>query len=94
MKRAVSLLNSYLSAQHGNDQFVDGSFRNMIYLDHAVLEKHGLNVADVRRDARDFLVRMSGVADVKSLTDITGETTPSSAPSTRSRPQVVRRPAP
>lgn len=76
MKRAVSLLNSYLSAQHGNDQFVDGSFRNMIYLDHAVLEKHGLNVADVRRDARDFLVRMSGVADVKSLTDITGETTP------------------
>lgn len=76
MKRAVSLLNSYLSAQHGNDQFVDGSFHNMIYLDHAVIEKHGLSLADVRRDARDFIVKMSGVADVKSLTDIVGETTP------------------
>lgn len=76
MKRAVSLLNSFLSAKYGNDQYIDGSFRNMIYLDHAVLEKHGLNLAEVRRDARDFLVMMSGVADVKSLTDIVGETTP------------------
>lgn len=76
MKRAVSLLNSFLSAKHGNDSYVDGSFRNMIYLDHATLERHGLNLADVRRDARDFLVRMSGVSDVKSITDILGETTP------------------
>lgn len=76
MKRATSLLNSYLSAQHGNDQYVDGSYRNMIYLDHSTLEKHGLSVAEVRRDARDFLVKMSGVADVKSLTEIVGETTP------------------
>lgn len=76
MKRAVSLLNSYLSAKHGNDQYVDGSYRNMIYLDHSTLERHSLDVADVRRDARDFVVMMSGVADVKSLTDIVGETTP------------------
>ncbi len=76
MKRAVSLLNSYLSAKHGNDQYVDGSFRNMIYLDHATIERHGLDLAEVSRDARDFVVMMSGVADVKSLSDIVGETTP------------------
>ncbi len=76
MRRATSLLNSFLSAKHGNDQYVEGSFLNMIYLDHAVVEKHGLNLADVRRDARDFLVMMSGVADVKSLTDIVGANTP------------------
>ncbi len=76
MKRAVSLLNSYLSAKHGNGQYVDGSYQNMIYLDHATLERRGLNLADVQRDARDFVVMMSGVADVKSLTDIVGETTP------------------
>lgn len=76
MRRAVSLLNAYLSALHGNDQYVDGSFHNQIYLDQATIERHGLHVADVRRDARDFLVKMSGVADVKSLTDIAGETTP------------------
>lgn len=76
MKRAVSLLNSFLSAKHGNDQYVDGSYREMIYLDKSTLERHGLDLADVRRDARDFLVMMSGVADVKSLTDIVGETTP------------------
>lgn len=76
MKRAVSLLNSYLSALHGNDNYVKGSYRNMVYLDPAVLEKRQLNISDVRRDARDFLVKMSGVADVKSLTDILGESTP------------------
>lgn len=76
MKRAVSLLNSYLSAKHGNDQYVDGNFRNMIYLDHSTLEKHGLDLAATSRDARDFIVMMSGVADAKSLTDIVGETTP------------------
>ena len=76
MKRAVSLLNSFLSAKYGNDQYVDGSFRNMIYLDHKTLERKALDIADVRRDARDFLVQMSGVSDVKSLTDIVGETTP------------------
>lgn len=76
MKRAESLLNSYLSAKYGNDQYIDGSFKNMIYLDHATIERHGLNIADIRREARDFVVMMSGVADVKSLTDIVGETTP------------------
>ena len=75
-KRAVSLLNSYLSAKHGNDQYVDGCYRDMIYLDHATIERHGLDLSDVRRDARDFVVMMSGVADVKSLTEIVGETTP------------------
>lgn len=76
MKRACSLLNSYLSAVHGNDQYVDGSYGEMIYLDPNVIERHGLNTAEIRRDARDFLVKMSGVADVKSLTEIVGETTP------------------
>lgn len=76
MKRAVSLLNSYLSALHGNDQYVKGSYRNLVYLDQAVIEKHGLNISDVRRDSRDFLVRMSGVADVLSLTDIISRSTP------------------
>lgn len=76
MRRATSLLNAYLSAKHGNDQYVKGSFRNMVFLDHDVLEKHGLHPIDVRKDSRDLLVRMEGVADVKSLTDILGETTP------------------
>jgi len=76
MKRAVSLLNAYLSAKHGNDQYVDGSFRNMIYLDRKTLERHDLDLGEVRRDSRDFLVKMSGVTDVKSLSDIVGETTP------------------
>ena len=48
----------------------------MIYLDHTTLDRQGLDLAEVRRDARDFLVMMSGVADVKSLTEIVGETTP------------------
>ena len=76
MKRAKSLLNSYLSARHGNADYV-GAFRdNHLYLDHKVLEDKNLNVQDVVADARSFLTKMSGVLDAFTFYDILSPSTP------------------
>lgn len=69
-KRAKSLLNSYLSARHGNATFVKRISEGRIYLDHKAIEGRGLQVADIARDARDFIVKMSGVDDAYTLNDI------------------------
>jgi hypothetical protein len=59
--RAKSLLNTYLSARHGNAGYV-GAIRNgQIYLDHRVLEEKHLDETEIIRDSRDFIVKMSGI---------------------------------
>lgn len=70
VKRATSLLNSYLSAKHGNADYIDSYFDGHIYLDHGVIESKRLSVAEVADDARTFLCKMSGVADAYTLPEI------------------------
>ena len=70
VKRATSLLNSYLAARYGNGDYVDTYWDGRIYLDHAEMERKGLDSREVTQSARDFLVRMSGVADARSIADI------------------------
>ena len=76
MKRAQSLLNSYLSARHGNAGYV-GAFRDgHLYFDHKVIEEKNLDINEVVADARSFLAKMSGVADAFTLNDILSPSTP------------------
>ena len=70
VKRATSLLNSYLSAKHGNADYIDSYYNGHIYLDHGVIEGKRLSPADVADDARTFLCKMSGVADAYTLPEI------------------------
>ncbi len=76
IKRAESLLNSYLSALHGNADYVDAFRNNHLYLNHKILEEKKLDVSDVVADARSFLTKMSGVADAFTLYDILSPSTP------------------
>lgn len=76
MKRAKSLLNSYLSARHGNAGYVDAFKDGHLYFDHKVIEEKNLNLNEVVADARSFLAKMSGVADVYTLDDILSPSTP------------------
>lgn len=76
MKRARSLLNSYLSALHGNADYVDAFRDSHIYLDHKVLEEKNLDISSVVADARGFLTRMSGISDAYTLYDILSPSTP------------------
>lgn len=68
VKRAVSLLNSYLSASYGNGTYVAGYSDGHFYLNRKALE--GKDYARIVGDARDFLVRMSGITDALTVDDI------------------------
>lgn len=76
IKRAKSLLNSYLSARHGNAGYVDAFKDGHLYFDHRVIEEKKLDISDVVADARSFLAKMSGVADAFTLNDILSPSTP------------------
>lgn len=76
MKRATSLLNSYLSALHGNGDYIDSFVDGHLYLDHKTLEDKRLDISGIVNDARTFLTRMSGVAEAFTVYDIMSPTTP------------------
>ncbi len=69
-RKAISLLNMYLMAIHGNGEWVKGYHNGYFYLNRPLLKEHGISESDMRRECADFLARMSGVSDVYTLDDI------------------------
>ena len=70
VKRSMSLLNAYLSAKYGNGAYIDQYTGNHIYLNKGLIEEKGLELKKVSEDARDFFVKMSGVADAYTENDL------------------------
>lgn len=70
LKRAESLLNSYLSAKHGNGDYVETILDGEVFLDRRTIEEMRLSASMVREEAREFLLRMSGVAEAYTLDEI------------------------
>lgn len=70
VKRALSLLNSYLSARYGNGDYVDTYSSGHVYLDRKNIEAKKLSLEEVAEVSRDFLVKMSGVSDAYTMGDI------------------------
>lgn len=60
-RKAVSLLNLYLIALHGNGEWVRAFADGVFYLNDITVKEHNLNIRDIRQEAADFLKRMSGV---------------------------------
>ena len=77
VKRGLSLLNSYLSATYGNGSYVDTYSNGHVYLDHKEIEEKKLNIREVAELSRDFLVKMSGVNDAFTMSDIMSSSLPS-----------------
>lgn len=77
VKRALSLLNSYLVARYGNGDYVDTYSKGHVYLDRKKIEEKKLNLEEVAAAARDFLVKMSGVSDAYTMGDIMTSALPS-----------------
>lgn len=70
VKRALSLLNAYLSAKYGNGAYVDYYSNGHLYLSSKTLEEKQLNINKIAEEARDFLVKMSGVEDAYTMGDL------------------------
>ena len=76
VKRAMSLLGAYLSAKYGNGAYIDHYADGKIYLSEKALEEKNLELSRVAEDARDFMVKMSGVADAYTLADLASPAIP------------------
>ena len=70
LKKAESLLNSYLSATFGNGDYVKLIKDGKLYLDTKQAEKKGIDIEKLRREAKTFLLRMTGVSQVFSIDEI------------------------
>ncbi|MDE6271012.1 MAG: alkaline phosphatase family protein [Muribaculaceae bacterium] len=72
-RKAISLLNMYLIAIHGNGEWVKGFHRNAFYLNDALIKQRSIDPASIRTEAADFLERMSGVRRAFTIDDIINE---------------------
>lgn len=69
-KRATSLLNMYLMAIHGPGDYVDGYYGGYFFLNRKLAKERNIELGELRREAADFLARMSGISSVYTLDDI------------------------
>ena len=69
-RRAISLLNMYLMAKHGNGEWVNGIHDNSFYLNHKLIQNRNIDVKTMRQDAVEFLMKMSGVTSAYTIDDI------------------------
>lgn len=69
-RRAIALLNMYLIARHGNGEWVIGFHNNQFFLNQNLITERDKNLQEIRRDAADFLSRMSGIAEAYTLDDV------------------------
>lgn len=64
INRTANLLNMYLSAIYGQEQYVDAVYHNHIYFNHQLLEQKRLSLTELLVRSREFLTMSEGVRDV------------------------------
>lgn len=69
-RKAVSLLNLYLIALHGNGEWVTAFNNGHFYLNAELANTLDKDINLLRRQSADFLVRMSGVGHAYTIDDI------------------------
>lgn len=79
-RKAISLLNLYLIAQHGNGDWVNAYHDGYFYLNHKLIEEKHKDLETMRKDCARFLERMSGVTKAYSVDEIIDGNTFDTAP--------------
>lgn len=69
-RKALSLLNVYLMAIHGNGEWVNGYYNGFFHLNRNLAKERGIEIATLRSECADFLSRMAGVSEVYTIDDI------------------------
>ena len=62
--RSQALLNMYLMATYGRQQWIKKYYNKQIYFDHKLIEDHNLRLSDFQDVAAEFLVQSAGIQDV------------------------------
>jgi len=68
--RCTSLLNLYLMAIYGNDQWVSAWDKQTIFLNRRRIEEKGINLEEISKKAAEFLAEFSGVNHVYPYTQL------------------------
>lgn len=88
-RRAISLLNLYLIAVHGNGEWVTSYANGAFNVNTGLAKEKNLDEADLRREVAAFLKRMSGVALAYTIDDILEGNAPVDNPEALRRNTVV-----
>lgn len=70
MERCCALLNLYLGGLYGKDNYVEGSYLNEIYLNHALIEKRQMSRSELLDRCTEFLSLVDGVKRVYPSLDL------------------------
>lgn len=73
-RRAISLLNMYLIAIHGNGEWVLGYHDKQFFLNQSLIKDKDIDLKTIRKEAAEFLDRMAGISASASLDDILSNT--------------------
>lgn len=64
INRTANLMNMYLGAIWGQDNYVETVFRNQIFLNHKLLETKKISIGEATGRAQEIIAMMSGVRNV------------------------------
>lgn len=70
VKKAISLLNAFLTARYGQGNYIDAYSDGAFYFNHKLLEQRNVDIAEAARAAKEFMLKMSGVDAVYTMSDI------------------------
>lgn len=70
MDRCCALLNIYLGALYGKDNYVEASYLNEIYLNQMLVEKRQLKLTELYDRCTEFLSQVAGVKRVHTSLDL------------------------
>ena len=76
VRRARSLLNSYLVARHGIGDYIASIRNGNVYLDSKSIEARNLDPVTIADEARQFLAQMSGVEQTFTRREILSPSSP------------------
>lgn len=80
-KRCEALLNMYLMAIYGKEQWVERYHNGQIYLNRKLIESKRISLEEIQNKAAEFVVQFTGVQDaVTSLQLLTGKASPDMMP--------------
>jgi len=73
-RRAISLLNMYLIAVHGNGEWVLGYHNSQFFLNRKLIKEKDIDLKTIRNESAEFLTRMAGVSASASVDDLLSST--------------------
>ena len=69
-ERIVTMLNMYLGAIYGKENYVEGSYLNHLFLNRDLLERRQIRQSELYDRCTEFLCQMSGIKRVYPCTDL------------------------